>query len=118
MQGGQGHFKQSEIDDIMIIKLLKSFKSQFSDRAKAESNCQEVKKVEAWKEAEDCLGWIYDFLRVRTSKVHHHILSYFRTLLIKVYLFNRKNSDKELRFLKSIAKLTEYAPGLNLSTSS
>jgi len=63
----------------MIIKLLKTFKvQQFSTESEPLGG--------------ESLDWVYRIIKAANSKVHHYILKYFRSLLVKVYLFNRNIS--------------------------
>ena len=82
---GPVQLKQNEIDEIFVIKLLKNFKEN-----------PKIPQI------------FFSELKIQFPRLYSYVSIYFRSLLIKVYKYNKNQDATEENFTLCISKLSSF----------
>jgi hypothetical protein len=91
--------KPIEIDELFIGKLLRHYKDCFTSGDDQEG----TQKCDA-----GVLKCLYLQISISNKPLHAYIKSYFRTLLLKMYRFNKTQTTDEAKFSQSLPLLIHF----------
>lgn len=77
---------QNEVDEIFIIKLLKNYKENVNI-----SNSH-----------------IFQSLRQQNPRLFNFVFHYFQTMLLKVYKYNKSQTEQQQKFIENLQKVTSF----------